>query len=400
MLLKDKNIVLGITGSIAAYKSCYLIRQLKKAGADVKCVMTESATHFITTETVRTLTQNEVITQLFEQRKEIYTEHISLVNWGDILVIAPATGNIIGKLAAGLGDDFLSTLCMAFSKKPLLIAPAMNDNMFLNPIVQDNIEYLGDKGVYFVAAEEGPLACGTTGVGRLAETDKIVHAITELLTERDLSGKRILITAGATREAIDPVRFISNRSSGRMGYELARAADLRGADVTLISGPTCLKPPYYVVLINVESAEEMHKAVLDQLSDCDIIIMAAAVADLKPKYSDSKLKKGDLKSLSIDCDINRDILNAVSSAKHAEQIVIGFALETEDRVKNASDKLTTKRLDFIVANSPETLGSESISGTIIDKTQAIDEFKEFSKFDLANRILEKVNDQKRPDSIS
>jgi phosphopantothenoylcysteine decarboxylase/phosphopantothenate--cysteine ligase len=393
-MLQNRNVVLGITGGIAAYKACDIVSGLKKLNANVDVIMTKAAAEFITPLTLQSLSQNKVTVDMFEKLKEWEIAHISLAKKADILVIAPATANIIGKLAAGIADDMLSTTAMA-TKAPVIMAPAMNTNMYTNPIVQANIERLKSLGVIFIAPESGRLACGDFGEGKLASVETIVAEIVKLLSPtKDFAGKKVLITAGPTREAIDPVRFISNHSSGKMGYALTEAAVKRGADVTLISGPVSLREPSCLhSLIKVESAAEMCQAVMDCYQEMDIIIMAAAVGDFKPKWkSPQKIKKAD-SSLTLELEKTSDILAELGKVK-GERILVGFAAETQNITEYALGKLTRKNLDFIVANDLTQEGAgfgvETNIVKIIDRSGEVEELPLMSKLELSRKILDRI----------
>ncbi|HKL74783.1 MAG TPA: bifunctional phosphopantothenoylcysteine decarboxylase/phosphopantothenate--cysteine ligase CoaBC [Halanaerobiales bacterium] len=346
----DKNIVLGISGGVAAYKMVEVASRLIKLGANVDVIMTESATEFIKPLTFRSITHRPVESNLFSPPESFEVKHISLAKKADLFLIAPATANIIGKIANGIADDLLTTIITA-TQAPVLISPAMNVNMYNNPIVQDNMDYLQEKGYNIINSPSGYLACGDVGEGRLPEPYQLVENIKKELTKKDFKNKKILITAGPTREAIDPVRFISNYSSGKMGYELARMASYRGADVTLVSGPSQLEKPLGVNLIKVKTAEEMKDAVINRSQEQDIIIKAAAVSDLKPKkYNKNKLKKKDNDITSIEVESTPDILAELGKNKPAGQILVGFAAESEYLIKNSLKKLKDKNLDMIIAN--------------------------------------------------
>lgn len=346
----DKNIVLGVTGGIAAYKMVEVASRLMKSGATVDVVMTESATKFVKPLTFRSITHRPVETDLFSPPNQFEVKHISLAKKADVFLIGPATANIIGKIANGIADDLLTTIITA-TQAPVLISPAMNVKMYNNPIIQDNLEYLQQKGYKIITSPSGYLACGDVGEGRLPEPYQLVENIKKQLTKKDLKNKKILITAGPTREEIDPVRFISNHSSGKMGYELARMASYRGADVTLVSGPSQLEPPLDVEVVNINSAEEMKKEVFKRSENQDIIIKAAAVSDIKPKkYNKNKIKKGKNELSNIEIESTTDILSELGKMKIEEQILVGFAAETEDLIKNSFTKLEEKNLDMIVAN--------------------------------------------------
>jgi phosphopantothenoylcysteine decarboxylase/phosphopantothenate--cysteine ligase len=392
MVIKDKTIVLGVTGGIAAYKAAELTRLLIKSGCNVHVIMTKAATEFVTPLTFQTLSRNPVHTDLFSLIQEAEVGHISMADRADLFVIAPATANVIGKIANGIADDLLTTTVMA-TKAPVLLAPAMNCNMYENPIVQGNIEKLKGLGYHFIEPETGELACGYEGKGRMAEPADILEEMETILSPKDLKGERILITAGPTFEAIDPVRFIGNRSSGKMGYALAKMALRRGAEVTLISGPSSLKPLRGVRFISVESAEEMGKAVMANLKDATTVVMAAAVADYTPvKVASSKMKKGK-EPLSLELEKTLDILSEIGKKK-GKRLLIGFAAETENLVANAKKKLKEKNLDLIVANNVKEPGAgfgvDTNIVTIIDKKGNIEELPKMPKEDVAWRVLDRV----------
>jgi len=391
-MLKKKKIVLGITGSIAAYKAAELTRALIKEGAQVKVVMTKSATEFITPLTMQTLSQNQVYLDTFVPAEKYDMAHIALADFADAFIIAPATGNIIGKIAAGVADDLLSTTIMA-AGKPVLICPAMNNKMLTNPIVQDNLSKLQEHGYFIMESAVGELACKTQGSGRLAEITDIIEEIKSLLTPKDFLNEKVLITAGPTQEPLDPVRFITNLSSGKMGYALATAARRRGAEVTLISGPTFLSPPKVEKIINVRTAREMHKAVMENYKKAKIIIKAAAVADYRPKeISGQKLKKTK-ESLTVEMKTNPDIIEEIGKNKEG-RIVVGFAMETQNLLANAREKLKKKNMDLIVANDvcKEGAGFQSDTNivTIIDKKGKTETLKKMTKLEAADEILNRV----------
>ncbi len=392
---KDKNIVVGVTGGIAAYKTVDVVSQLKKRGANVYVVMTKSATEFVTPLTFQTLSKNRVITDMFEKNISVEVEHISLAVKADAYLICPATANILGKVANGIADDFLSTNIMA-TKAPVIFACGMNDNMYDNPIVQENIAKLKKYGYYFVEPEYGFLACGTSGKGRLAPTSVLLDNLENVLcTNKDLSGKKVLVTAGPTRESLDPVRFITNHSSGKMGYEIARAAFLRGAEVVLVSGKTNLSCPLGVDRVDVTSATDMKDAVDKYFDDCDVVIKSAAVADYRPAtVSENKIKKSD-SDMSLELVKNADILKELG-LKKKKQILVGFCMETQDLIENATKKLNSKNLDFIVANDLSQQGSgfgvDTNIITIIDKSGEKTKYDIMSKREVAEVILDKVSD--------
>ena len=348
MTLQGKDIVLGITGGIAAYKGAELVRQMVKRGARVHVVMTRSAREFITPLTLQTLSGNAVFTELFTLYEEKEIGHISLAQRAQVLLIAPATANIIGKIAHGIADDVLSTVAMAM-KAPVLMAPAMNEAMWNNPVVQDNIAALKKRGCHFIDPGRGDLACGAQGIGRMADNEDIIDELEALLSVKDFSGKSVLVTAGPTREKIDPVRYISNPSSGKMGYAIARAFRLRGARVTLVSGPAAIAPPRGVRYVPVETAEEMRAAVGKYFTNASIVVKAAAVGDYRPRTAAAqKIKKTDA-ALELRLERTRDIL-AELGKKKGQKILVGFAAETDNVKSNALEKLKKKNLDLMVAN--------------------------------------------------
>jgi phosphopantothenoylcysteine decarboxylase/phosphopantothenate--cysteine ligase len=390
--MKGKKIILGVTGGIAAYKAAELMRQLVRAEAEVFGVMTRSAQAFITPLTLQTLSGHPVATDLFDLIEESEIGHISLADRADLVVIAPATANVIGKIAAGIADDFLTTLVMA-TRAPVLFAPAMNVHMWNNPILQENIKKLKARGYHFIDPEAGELACGYEGQGRLADIAEIVEEIRCLLSPQDFSGEKILVTAGPTEEAIDPVRFLSNRSSGKMGFALARCARRRGADVLLITGPTALPAPGRIRSISVSSAEEMRKAVLQHRKGRSILIMAAAVADFRPRRSAAEKMKKSQTSLLLELERTPDILAETGRGKE-NRLRIGFAAETQDLIKNARAKLTEKKLDLIVANDVTQPGAGFGVDTnivkLIDRRGKIEEIPLMSKEQLADVILDRI----------
>ncbi|KJS81456.1 MAG: phosphopantothenoylcysteine decarboxylase [Peptococcaceae bacterium BICA1-8] len=346
-MLRNKTIVVGVTGGIAAYKTAEIVSRLKKLGADVYCIMTKGAQAFLTPLTLSTLSGNPVITDMFQKPEKWNVEHIALADKADFFLIAPATANVVGKVSSGIADDFLTTTIMA-TKAKVIFAPAMNVNMYNNPIFQENMTKLKNLGYYFIEPQEGNLACGYSGKGKMAEPESIMNYLLDFL-KKDLEGKNILITAGPTREPIDPVRYLTNRSSGKMGYALARCAYSRGAQVTLISGPTNLDRPQGVVFIPVESAEEMFVEVNKHYLEQDIIIKAAAVADYRPQsYNGQKVKKLN-NDLQLQLERTTDILSFLGENK-GNKVLVGFAAETNDIKENAQKKLIKKNLDFIVAN--------------------------------------------------
>jgi phosphopantothenoylcysteine decarboxylase/phosphopantothenate--cysteine ligase len=391
-MIKAKNIILGVCGGIAAYKSVELLRLLVKQGAQVLVLMTKNARRFVGPLTFEALSGRKVCDDLFGDSEDAAIGHIKWAEEADAVVIAPATANMIGKLANGIADDALSTFMMAVTC-PSMICPAMNVNMYASDPVQRNLQQLKADGYIVLDPEAGELACGTTGPGRLPEPVYIQDRLIQALTPKDLSDKKILVTAGPTREAIDPVRFVGNHSSGKMGYAIARAAEMRGAQVTLISGPSTVSPPVNVQLIRVTSAAEMAEAVLENLNSTDVLIKSAAVADYRPSQMEiHKIKKNeDSRSLNLERTV--DILTAVSQKK-TNQIVVGFAAETQNLDDCATKKLKTKHLDMIVGNLVNAEGS----GFEVDTNQANLYYKDgtqeslelMSKSELADLILDRV----------
>lgn len=395
-MLKDKTVVIGVSGGIAVYKTLDVISRLRKLGVNVNVIMTKSATEFVTPLSFQSLSQNYVVCDMFEDPKTWDVEHISLAKRADVFLIAPATANVIGKIANGIADDMLTTTVMA-TKAKVLIAPAMNTNMYENPILQRNINTLKELGYNFVEPESGRLACGDTGKGKLASPETIVDEVVKLISkEQDLKGKSIIVTAGPTVESIDPMRYITNRSTGKMGYSIAKEAIERGADVTLITGPTNLTPPQNLKkLVKIESAKDMYEAVLENLDENDVVIKSAAVADYKPKnYSNKKIKKSD-DDLVIELDRNKDIAQEIGKIKN-NKILVGFAAETNDLIENASLKIKKKNLDFIVANDLTKEGAGFGVDTnivkIIDKEGNITEYPKMKKEEVANIILDKIKE--------
>ncbi len=391
--MNDQEIVLGITGSIAAYKAAELLRELVKRGAKVTCAFTQSAQHFVGELTFQTLSGRPVIKDLFEMGPASRIEHVALAEEADLVLIAPATANLIAKFATGIADDFLSTLFLS-ARCPVLIAPAMDHKMLSHPCYQANVNRLRELGVHFVEPEYGELASGQVGKGRLAETSRIVEAVERILSrKRDLEGKTVLVSAGPTREYLDPIRFLSNSSSGKMGYALAAAARARGARVILVSGPTSLAPPFEVEMEHVQGAEEMRKAMLSHLPEADIIIKAAAVADYRPaRYSPAKVKKGPGRR-SLILQKTPDILQEIGKRK-GKRFLVGFAAETEDLIENARRKLLQKNLDLIVANAinqPQGgFGQESNQVKIIDREGRVEEIPLLPKAEVAEIILDRI----------
>ncbi|MBR2916036.1 MAG: bifunctional phosphopantothenoylcysteine decarboxylase/phosphopantothenate--cysteine ligase CoaBC [Clostridia bacterium] len=394
MPLTGKTILIGVTGGISIYKTLDVISALNKLGANVKVMMTESATEFVSPLTFEAMSRNPVYTSLFDKKNAWKIPHISLSKEADLIAIIPATANIIGKIANGIADDMVTSTVVA-ATSPVMIAPAMNTNMYHNPITQKNIEALKDLGYLFITPASGTLACGDIGDGKLASVEAIVEAIKGqlLYPEKDLLGKKILVTAGPTQEAIDPVRYITNHSSGKMGYAIAKAALLRGAEVTLVSGPVNLTVPSRAEVINITSAKEMYDAVMENAENADIIIKAAAVADYRPEnIAENKIKKGG--ELSIPLSQNPDILKSLGEKFGGEKVLVGFCMETEDLIENASKKLKSKNLDFIVANSLNEKGAgfkgDTNIVTIIDKSGNKTDIPLSQKEDIANKILDRI----------
>jgi len=392
-MLQGKCIVLGVTGGIAAYKAAELLRLLVKAGADVHVIMTRSAQEFVTPLTFQTLSGNPVHTELFSLIQEQDIGHISLADRADLILIAPATANIVGKVANGVADDLLTTTIMATRAK-VLFAPAMNSNMWDNPLYRQNQERLESFGYHFVEPAYGELACGWQGQGKLPDPEIIFNAAHALVGNDDFAGKTLLVTAGPTREEIDPVRFLSNYSSGKMGYAIARAAHSRGARVILVSGPVNLATPKGVTTIRVASAEEMHKVVMEQAGLADVIIKAAAVADFRPAVKGTqKTKKGDTETMSLALQRNPDILAELGRNKGG-RILVGFAAETEALLANAREKLSKKNLDMIVANDVTQDGAGFDSETNVVRfllaDGTVEELPQMSKLEVAESLLDRV----------
>lgn len=356
-MLKGKTVVLGVTGSIAAYKIANLASMLVKLHADVNVIMTENATNFINPITFETLTGNKCLVDTFDRNFQYNVEHVALAKRADIFVVAPASANVIGKIANGIADDMLTTTIMA-CRAPKLIAPAMNTNMFENPIVQDNIKKLESYGMEIITPEIGYLACGDTGAGKLPSEEVILsYILRELHYEKDMAGKKVLVTAGPTREAIDPVRFISNHSTGKMGYAIAKCAMERGAEVTLITGETSIPKPPFVRVVPVVSAKDMFEAVKEYYEEADFIIKSAAVADYTPvEKAEDKIKKSD-EGMSISLKRTVDILKYIGENRKPHQVICGFAMETKDLIENAVKKLESKHVDMIVANNLKVKGA-------------------------------------------
>ena len=393
MTLEGKTVLLGVTGSIAAYKIAYLASALKKRHADVHVLMTQNATNFINPITFETLTGNKCLVDTFDRNFQFQVEHVSIAKKADVVMIAPATANVIGKLAHGIADDMLTTTIMACKCKKF-ISPAMNTNMFENPVVQDNLKILEHYGYEVIAPASGYLACGDTGAGKMPEPETLLACIErETACEKDLKGKKILVTAGPTQEAIDPVRYITNHSSGKMGYAIAKAAMLRGADVTLVSGRTAIEPPMFVKLMPVVTAKDMYEAVTSVSDEQDIIIKAAAVADYRPaRVSDEKVKKSD-GQMSIELERTDDILKYLGEHKKENQFLCGFSMETQNVIGNSRAKLTKKNLDMVAANNVKVEGAgfqgDTNVLTLITQEEEVS-LPLMSKEDAALKILDKI----------
>lgn len=390
-MIKGKQIVLGVTGGIAAYKVVELVRQFRKRDAKVYIIMTKNAQQFITPLTFQTISGNQVFTDLFNSfQPEI--DHIALADKADILIIAPATANIIAKIASGCADDLLSTVVLA-TRAPMLIAPAMNAKMWDNPVVKQNIEKLKERSFKIIEPTTGELACGYEGKGRLAEIEDIVEEAITILTKKDFQGERILITAGPTHEPIDPVRFLTNRSSGKMGYALAKASHRRGAEVRFIIGPINFQPIPHIHTTPVETSLEMNKAVLHHYKSCSIVIKAAAVADYRPKKIFQDKMKKTYKTFTLGLERNPDILYQLGKNK-GNRILVGFAAETRNIISQAKSKLDKKNLDLIVVNNAHQkkggFGSDSNEVTLIDYEGKIDALPLMGKEELADKILDKI----------
>ena len=391
-MLAGKTIVLGVTGGIAAYKSAEIVRLLVKEGAVVRAIMTKNAQEFITPLTLQTLSGNPVATETFSLTQESEIGHIRLADTAELILIAPATADIIAKLANGLADDLLSTVLLA-TTAPVLIAPAMNVHMYAHPLVQENMRKLMSHGYRLIEPAEGFLACGYEGRGRLADPEDIVEEVRAALTKKDMRGEHVIVTAGPNAEPIDPVRFITNRSTGKMGFAMARVAWRRGAEVTLVSGPTSLEPPHGVRFAAVRTALEMQKAILDHYHTATMVVSAAAVADYRPaKVAAQKIKKAD-GNFSIELTRNPDILKELSSLKR-NHLHVGFATETENVLENAARKLRSKNLDMIVANDVTQEGAgfahDTNIVTLIDRTARMETLPLMSKDEVAHAVYDRL----------
>ncbi len=401
-MLNNKTVILGVTGSIAAYKIANLASMLVKQNCDVHVIMTQNATNFITPVTFETLTGNKCLVDTFDRNFRFHVAHVSLAKKADLMLIAPASANVIGKLANGIADDMLTTTALACKCK-IMVSPAMNTNMYTNPIVQDNLKKLEVFGFEIIEPDSGYLACGDTGSGKMpAETVLYDHIVREIAFEKDMKGLKVLVTAGPTQEALDPVRYLTNHSSGKMGYRIARAAMLRGAEVTLVSGVTALEPVPFVKMVNIVSAQDMYEAVYSEFPDTDIVIKAAAVADYRPAtVASDKIKKKD-GDMSIPLERTTDIIKSLGEIKRANQFICGFSMETRDMLENSKAKLEKKNLDMIVANNLKDSGAgfgvDTNKVTIITKAE-IKELPVMTKdevgFALLDNILLKLNKGKK-----
>lgn len=392
-MLKGKTVILGVTGGIAAYKSAWLTSLLVKAGADVQVVMTEHAREFIAPLTFEALTNQRCHTDTFDRNHEYSTEHVSLASRADAMIIAPATANVIAKLACGIADDMLTTTVLACDC-PKIVVPAMNTRMYENPVTQDNLEKLRKYGVTVVEPAAGRLACGDVGKGKMPEPDVLFqYVLMACAFEKDMAGKKVLVTAGPTQERIDPVRYITNHSTGRMGYSIAKICALRGAEVTLVTGQTALEPPLFVDVVPVVSARDMYEAVVERSGEMDVIIKAAAVADYRPAVtSDEKIKKSD-GDMAIDMERTDDILGYLGSCKKPGQFLCGFSMETQNMLENSRAKLRKKNLDMIVANNLKVKGAGFGTDTNVVTIITADMEKELelmSKDEVAARLLDEI----------
>lgn len=392
-MLKGKTVILGVTGGIAAYKSAWLTSLLVKAGADVQVIMTEHAREFIAPLTFEALTNQRCHTDTFDRNHEYSTEHVSLASRADAMIIAPATANVIAKLACGIADDMLTTTVLACDC-PKIVVPAMNTRMYENPVTQDNLEKLKKYGMTVVEPAAGRLACGDVGKGKMPEPDVLFqYVLMACAFEKDMAGKKVLVTAGPTQERIDPVRYITNHSTGRMGYSIAKICALRGAEVTLVTGQTALEPPLFVDVVPVVSARDMYEAVVERSGEMDVIIKAAAVADYRPAVtSDEKIKKSD-GDMAIDMERTDDILGYLGSCKKPGQFLCGFSMETQNMLENSRAKLRKKNLDMIVANNLKVKGAGFGTDTNVVTIITADMEKELelmSKDEVAARLLDEI----------
>lgn len=393
-MLKNKTVVLGVTGSIAAYKIANLASMLVKQECDVHVIMTQNATNFINPITFETLTNNKCLVDTFDRNFQFHVAHVSLAKKADVVLIAPASANVIGKIAGGIADDMLTTTVLACKCK-VLISPAMNTNMFTNPIVQDNLAKLKSFGYEIIDPDSGYLACGDTGSGKMPSEQVLYdHILKEIAMEKDMEGLKVIVTAGPTQESLDPVRYLTNHSSGKMGYEIARAAMLRGADVTLVSGQTTLAPVPFVNFVSIRSAQDMFEAVTAESDSADIIIKAAAVADYRPAtVAEDKIKKKDNAEMSIPLERTIDIIQYLGQHRKPGQFICGFSMETRDMLENSRAKLAKKNIDMIVANNLKMSGSGFKTDTnqvvIITKDEEIP-LELMSKFEVGQHLLDNI----------
>jgi len=400
-MLKGKKIVLGVTGGIAIFKAVDLVSKLRKQGVEVRVVMTENAAKFISPLLFAEISGHKCAVSMWDGRDEFNVEHIALANWGDLLLVAPATANILAKMACGLADDLLSTVLLA-APCPKIVCPAMNTGMYENVATQENLKTLAGRGIAIMEPASGELACGTSGAGRLPEVPEIIAYLEHFLAQRegDMRGLKVMVTAAGTREPIDPVRFVGNRSSGKMGYSIARQALLRGADVTLITGPSALTPPPYAKVIRVETTKQMLDACLSVYADTDIVIKAAAVADFKPRSAaDQKIKKIHPEDgMTIVMDQNPDILKTLGGMKK-KQFLVGFAAETQNLLENAANKVKKKNLDMIVANDVSQKGAGFNTDTNIVKflypDGKVEALEILSKDEVASILLDRVMEKRQ-----
>lgn len=393
MNFSGKTVVLGVTGGIAAYKACDLVSRLHKKGINIRIIMTEHACEFVQPLTFEVLSGNRVVTDMFNRDFPWEVEHISLAKAADVFAVVPATANILGKYAHGIADDMLSTTLLA-TRAPVLFAPAMNTNMYEHPAVQENIATLKQRGCLFVEPASGHLACGDTGKGKLADVETIEQAILDALTEKDMEGMHVTVTAGPTREAMDPVRFLSNHSTGKMGYAIARSAKMRGAQVTLITGPVSLAPLDGVRMVPITSACEMREAVMEALPQSDLVIKAAAVGDYRPaQFQDDKIKKHD-DDMSVSLVRNPDILAEIGENRRDDQVICGFSMETRDLLENSTKKLKKKNCDVIVANNLKVKGAgfagDTNVVTLLYRDGTVEPLELMEKDSVADILLERL----------
>ncbi len=393
MNFSGKTVVLGVTGGIAAYKACDLVSRLHKKGINIRIIMTEHACEFVQPLTFEVLSGNRVVTDMFNRDFPWEVEHISLAKAADVFAVVPATANILGKYAHGIADDMLSTTLLA-TRAPVLFAPAMNTNMYEHPAVQENIATLKQRGCLFVEPASGHLACGDTGKGKLTDVETIEQAILDALTEKDMEGMHVTVTAGPTREAMDPVRFLSNHSTGKMGYAIARSAKMRGAQVTLITGPVSLAPLDGVHMVPITSACEMREAVMKALPQSDLVIKAAAVGDYRPaQFQDDKIKKHD-EDMSISLVRNPDILAEIGENRRDDQVICGFSMETRDLLENSTKKLKKKNCDVIVANNLKVKGAgfagDTNVVTLLYRDGTVEPLELMEKDSVADILLERL----------